>query len=149
MTMSDNERTVAFGYVDENTVGGTLIEQHQRDNFGLSAIANAVPKFIPVEEYTTFRAEYVLQDGNIVIHFFLPTDFRGSKGDYWAIQFPKALDATAQHCFQATRPRLQAKYTEELESWWLRALSYEHIIDLRAFLYAFFDLLDATLEARA
>lgn len=147
-TMSE-ERTVAFGYVEEDKLGDTLRTQQSQDNFQLSDIVDAIPKFKPVEGYTTFRAEYALQDSNIIVHFFLPPDFRGDKGSYWAIRFPRALDATAQHCFQATRPRLQAKYTEELESWWLRAQSYDHIVDLDGFMTSFFDLLDGALETPA
>lgn len=145
---AENERTVVFGHVDESKVSKTLADQGS-EAFRADDIAAGVPKFTKVDEYTTFAAEWVLQNGNIIVHFFLPSDFeRGaqSKRVYWTMLFPIALDYVAQEVFAATAPRLQAKYTEELNSWWFRANKYDHIIDLKAFLRKFFDSLDAELE---
>lgn len=143
-----SERSVAFGHVDEERLHETIEKQQSQGDFSLNSVANAVPVFVPVDDYTTFRAEYTLSDDNIVVHFFLPPDFRGQEGDYWAIKFPRALDVTARNYFAADRPRLQAKYTPELKSWWFRAMGYGHIIDLKGFVLGFFDELDAALEPR-
>lgn len=148
--MTKDERTVAFGYVPDGKVGEGLAQQQKQDNnISLGSVAQAVPKFTKVEDYTTFVAEYALQDGNIVIHFFLPADFKGNAGNYWAVNFPRALDATARSYFMADRPRLQAKYTPELQSWWFKANSYDHVVDIAGFIRGFFDALDAALETRA
>jgi hypothetical protein len=143
-----SERTVVFGHVEEGTVGQTLTEQVQ-DNFSTKSIADGIPKFTSVDDYTTFRAEYTLKDKDIVVHFFLPQDFRRTGQaavTYWTSTFAVALDSVAQECFQATQPRLQAKYTEELKSWWLRARGYDHLIDVSKFMERFFDRLDEELE---
>jgi|SRR5688572_3118343 len=149
MSTNQSERVVAFGQVDEDRVGETIVKQYNKDNFALGSIASGIPQFTQETQYTTFLAEYALQDGNIVIHFYMPADFKvhpQSARMYWETQFPKALDAVAQNVFQATAPRLQAKYTEEMQSWWFRASRYDHIIDLPGFLRKFFDELDAALE---
>src|SRR6188768_3206480 len=129
--MSKNERTVEFGYLPEGQQRVAINQQQQQDsNISLGAIADAVPRFTAVQLYTTFDAEWALQDENIVVHFFLPKDFRGDASNYWTQRFPTALDAVARAYFSADRPRLQAKYTQELNSWWFRAMSYAHVIDL-------------------
>jgi hypothetical protein len=111
----------------------------------LSAVIDAVPKFISVDDFTTFRAEWTLQDGNVIVHFFTPSV--APTIAYWTEVFPVALDRVGREHFEADKPRLQAKYTVELNSWWLRALKYDHIIDIVRFMDAFFDKLDAALEA--
>jgi hypothetical protein len=145
-----NERTVAFGVVDETRVGEHIQRQQAHDGgkISLSSIADAVPKFTPLS-YPTFLAEYAVQSGqDIVVHFFLPQGFLGAQ-DYWTSRFPTALDATAREYFAAERPRLQAKFTQELNSWWFKARGYGHIIDLVGFVRKFFETLDASLRARA
>lgn len=145
-----NERTVAFGYVDESRLGETIDRlDKKKDDLSLSTIAEGIPQFTQVDDYTTFRAEYTLQDENVVIHFFLPRELGEQVGEYWTVCFPRALDVTARAHFSADRPRLQAKYTEELKSWWFRAQSYGHIIDLKGFVSDFFEKLDRALEQPA
>lgn len=144
--METNERTVVLGPIDEGRMGHLIARQQDKDKFALNSIVDGVPKFIQETSYTTFLAEYVVQDGNIIIHFFLPSDFKGHAQQYWEVTFAVALDTTAQRVFQATTPRLQAKYTEEMKSWWFRALNYDHIIDMQGFINRFFDELDTALE---
>jgi len=144
--MTTNERTVAFGHVDEDKLGETLSRQQEKDNFPLGSIADGIPQFTQVPFYTTFRAEYALQDDNLIVHFFLPPELNGQVGEYWTVRFPRALDLVARRYFSADRPRLTAKYTEELKSWWLRAMSYGHIVDFKGFVTGFFDELDHVLE---
>jgi hypothetical protein len=67
---------------------------------------------------------------------------------YWLNMFPTALNEVAQEHFKATSPRLVAKYTEELKSWWLRARGYDHLIDLDGFMGSFAEKLDRRLEQK-
>lgn len=145
--MAKNERTIAFGVVTDEAGVGDQIKKQQ--DISLDAVVNAIPKFLKVDDYTTFRAEYALQDSAIVIHFYFPPEFKGDASIYWATRFPQALDVSARSYFNADRPRLQAKYTQELNSWWFRASGYDHIVDMAGFIRGFFDALDAALEARA
>lgn len=142
-TKMENERTVAFGQVNEEQVIPALSAQ---GDLSANAIAKGVPQFIRVEDYTTFVAEWMMQDGNIVVHFF---PLEGTLVSYWTVDFPAALDRVAQEVFKATAPRLQAKYTEELRSWWLRALKYDHVISVSGLMETFFDSLDHALDQTA
>ena len=110
-----------------------------------SRIAAGIPNFIKVLDYTTFSAEYAMKDGDLVVHFY-PTDV--TKG-IWTREFAWILDRVAQDHFRATAPRLQAKFTEEVNSWWLRARGYSHIVNIKAFVDKFFELIDQALEADA
>jgi hypothetical protein len=145
--MSKHERTVAFGVVDEGRVGEHIQRQQANEKISLGRVIDAIPQFIQVTHHPTFRAEYVVQNNeDIVIHFFLPVEV--AFGAYWTSAFPVTLDRFAQAYFSATRPRLQAKYTEELKSWWFKAHGYGHIVDLSSFIHGFFDGLDAALKDR-
>lgn len=145
---SSHERTVVFGHVDEGRVEETMSRQSQRDNFKLGSIASGIPQLKTVDNYTTFKAEYALHDGNLVFHFYPPKSHsQRDVSSYWTQVFPTVLDRVAQEVFEATAPRLQAKYTVEFQSWWLRALSYDHLVDVQAFVTRFLDALDAGLDA--
>jgi hypothetical protein len=116
-----------------------------------------IPSFTKVKDYTTFEAEYALKGRDLVFHFFLPKELTPVEGarlppatvQYWTVAFAKALDSVARSHFEAQQPRLQAKYTEELHSWWLRAQGYDHLLDVPRFVASFFEKLDATLEHRS
>lgn len=112
----------------------------------LSAVQAAVPVFTPVPWYTTFTAEYAMIDGDIVLHFFAPTDLPNKAG--WKNTFADALVSVAPDYFQATAPRLVASYTEEMKSWWVRARGYDHLLDIDGYLQKFFTLLDAAIDAK-
>src|ERR1051325_4529578 len=73
----------------------------------LESLGNAIVKFTPVNDFTTFTAEYAMKDNDLVIHFYLPADLRGP-ANYWMELFPKALDRVAQEHFMATKPRIKA-----------------------------------------
>ena len=111
----------------------------------LESLTDAIVKFTPVTDFTTFTAEYALKDQDLVIHFFLPEDLRGPP-EYWSKYFPLALDRTARAYFEAEAPKLQAKYTPELRSWWFRARGYDHLIDLSGFVEGFLSQLDSALD---
>lgn len=111
----------------------------------LQSLADAVVRFTQVTDFTTFNAEYTLKENDLIIHFFLPPDLKGPS-DYWTLHFPKALDFIARSYFEAEAPRLQAKYTPELSSWWFKACGYDHIIDLADFVDQFLSQLDESLD---
>lgn len=143
--MSKHERTVVLGEVDDGLAERVL---QQQKKISLGQVIDAVPRFTPVTHHPTFRAEYVIQnDEDIVVHFFLPEGVQ--LGTYWTSTFPLTLDRFAQFYFSATRPRLQAKYTDELKSWWFKAHGYGHIVGLEAFIKVFFEGLDVALKDRA
>jgi hypothetical protein len=94
-----------------------------------------------------------LKGRDLVVHFFLPPDLRPADGEelpinfrsYWLERFPKALDEVARSYFQADSPRLQAKYTAELNSWWFLAQGYDHLVGLHTFVLGFLEKLDSSL----
>jgi len=108
----------------------------------LNDVTSSIPKFTKVE-HTTFKAEYSLTGDNVVIHFYLPK--RKVTQEYWKKYFAEALNDIGQEHFQATAPRLVAKYTDELNSWWFKAQGYDHIIDLAKYLDRFFEALEARM----
>jgi hypothetical protein len=139
-----SDRTISLGDVDNATAESML--RSQPDAFG--NIAESVPKFTKVDDFTTFAAEYCRIDDNIVIHFFHPEDMEYTER-YWLDVFPGVLDSVAREYFNADTPRLVAKYTEELRSWWFRANSYDHVIDVDYFVRRFFEKMDQALEPSA
>jgi hypothetical protein len=107
--------------------------------------AGVIPlRFIQVGDYTTFLAEYTMDGDDYVVHFF-PTEEHKDVA-YWRNTFPSALDAVAQDHFQAKPPKLRAAFTEEMNSWWLRADDYGHVVDKDKFIHRFLDRLDQALD---
>lgn len=152
-----DEKTVVFGYVPkkDGAVRDQLKSESAKDFAG---IEKAVMQFTKVNEYTTFAAEYALKDDeNIHMHFFLPKEMLDAASsekhspaikEYWTNIFPGILSASAEEYFGATKPRLQAKYTEELRSWWFLAQGYGDRIDFDKFVKLFLKKLDAALERK-
>jgi hypothetical protein len=105
-------------------------------------------KYTPVKEYTTFTAEYTMLNGDIVIHFFLPeeVDHLKNANTFWKTKFPEVLDFFSRSFWEADYPRLQAAYTPELNSWWMRCFGFANIGDPEARAKKFFEGLDAELE---
>jgi len=116
-----------------------------KEEWASNTISEAVPAF-KVENFPNFDAHYALKDGAIIIHFYLPANYKGAAG-YWKKTFPDALSNIAPEYFQATAPRLVAAYTEELRSWWLRAKNYDHLLDLDGFILGFFQELDNEIDS--
>lgn len=139
--MPKDERAILLQGPEDISAAVDLMTQHTAIGIG----AKAVPTFKEMGAYTTFFAEYDLIDGNVVIHFYPPKDRKVTQ-DYWMIKFAEALDATAQEHFQATKPRLVAKYTEEMSSWWFKAQGFGHLIDLDRYLLRFFEKMDVALD---
>lgn len=104
--------------------------------------------FIQVNDYTTFRAEFAITEGDIVYHFFITAEINGlvNPRRYWDELFPSKLQDVAREYFKADFPRLQAQYIPEMASWWFRAKGYGAKLDPHRFSYRFFDLFDEALE---
>lgn len=121
---------------------GELIPDEHRDNV-------AAVQFTLVDAYTTFRAEYAFVDSDIVLHFFVPVEALVARTgqappddstrdawtrhfvendtllqQYWLEIFPAALERKATEVFLARPPRLVAAYTEEVASWWFKAVKF-------------------------
>lgn len=117
-------------------------------------------QFMKDTSFTTFSAEYALRGEDIVVHFYLPPEIIGGEGanhasralqrpsvfHYWTEVFARTLDETARQYFEADAPRLQAAYSAEVYSWWLRARGYGHLLDIPAFVRGFFVAFDAALD---
>ncbi len=126
----------------------------------LGGVQDAVLKFIKVEKFTTFLAEYVVSDGAIIVHFFPPREaFESSlvtkeprvTAEYlrfWKMKFgPQILSPVAVDYFKAGPPLLTATYVEEMTSWWMRAGGYAYREDANEVIMRFFEILDAALDA--
>lgn len=106
----------------------------------------------------SFKAQWDIINDDIVVHFFLPAqaeqhlknaDGRAAWMKYWMEKFPEKLDSVAKGHFDADYPRLQAKYTEEMASWWLKAQGFSKLINPQKFMEKFFGLLDTALQERS
>jgi hypothetical protein len=83
--------------------------------------------FKEVSGFAMFKAEYTFSNNDIVFHFFIPTDNALITRDavyYWMRKFPTVLDEVARGYWDVTYPRLKAAFTEEVNSWWLRAFGF-------------------------
>jgi hypothetical protein len=134
--MSGEERTVDLRDISKDQAAAAFSGQ---GGTSLAAVEDSVPKF-KKHSYPTFLAEYDLQGNDLVVHFFLPT--RKVTEHYWKNLFAEALNEIGQEHFQATKPRLLARYTEELHSWWFKAQGYSHIINLDVYVTRFFEKLE-------
>lgn len=111
-------------------------------------------EFVKISNYTTFSGEFALTQGDIVFHFFLSPELEcwsaASQQRYWGEVFPKVLEPTAKASFNAEFPRLKAQHVYEpdmgINSWWLRAYGFGHLLDPDKLVYRFLDALDAALD---
>lgn len=81
-------------------------------------------QFKKVTDYTTFSAEHAFDGDDIVFHFFRTKENPSDR--YWQDVFPNGLSDVAQEVFQAGYPRLKATFTQEVDSWWMRASGFAH-----------------------
>jgi hypothetical protein len=142
--MQSAERYVAVSEMPAEQAPGTLQLEGEMD----------VPKPVEFNEYqgTYFRAEYTPDGRDIIIHFFVADALRkqwtvDAIEHWWLNDFAAALSRVATEYFQATVPRIMAKYTPEMASWWFKAQGYDFLLDRAAYLNAFFELLDGTLHS--
>ena len=98
-----------------------------------------------------FRAEHAQVDNDLVVHLFVSESVQqkwtpSQIQNWWLNDFATAMSDTAEDYFGTTSPRLVAKYTEEVASWWLTAQGCGHVLDPDAYLRAFYAQLDETLH---
>jgi hypothetical protein len=99
-----------------------------------------------------FTAEYTPDGPDIVIHYFVSDAVQNTWPvdaieQWWLDAFATTMSTLSQEYFQATLPRIMAKYTHEVASWWFKAQGYDFLLDRAAYLNAFFELLDETLHS--
>jgi len=138
-------QTVLAAQVDEE-------ESRVQLNRAFSSEGTLNPKAIEFLIYDGmfFRAEYQLIDRNLVFHLFVRPEHVSdvpvqTLERWWLNDFAQHLDTVAQAYFDATAPRLQALYTQEVASWFLKAQGYGDLIDPLAFARGFLERLDGTL----
>jgi len=121
-------------------------------------VKDAVIRFTEVKGFTTFLAEYAVQDGSYIVHFFPPRERYVPAGQgkmqvhgeflvKWQRTFPSVLSPAAERYFRATQPRLQAAYTAEMFSWWFKAAGFAERLDPDTYIMKFFEELDQALDA--
>lgn len=112
----------------------------------LSALEASIPKFTLVGNLSHFKAEYATDGEDITVHYFLPdTCPPNAVKQYWRNVFPETLSKVAMEYFKAEPPRLVASFTPELNSWWMRARGYGHILDIDTYMQSFFIKLNIAL----
>jgi len=142
LTTTSNERSVKVREVGEGSSQGDVRDAFLADGDPIAP----KPMEFTVKNYKSFRAEFSMKDRDLIVHFFLPTGISEADAykyrDWWLHTFPSVLDSCAQEYFEAGPPRLMAKYTEELASWWFKAQGYDHLLDPLAYLDKFLLTLD-------
>jgi len=145
-----HEKTIVLNEISNEEAGALMSSAPE----AIKDISKSVPRFKKVDGYTTFKAEYAMvhaaSSDDLVIHFFETPEHPFTDDPnhtwYWLTYFPNCLDEVGRSYFQATRPRLVAKFTEELKSWFFRARGYDHILDIDEYVGRFFEKLDKALE---
>lgn len=145
-----NDRKVVIGVDMTDDDAKKLLAGHT-DSFRIEE--GAIPEFTTISKYRGFKVEHTTLKGDLVLHFFLPKhaqlnspEARNAWMSYWLNKFPAKLDEVAQRYFEAGYPRLMAKYTSEVASWWFKAQGFGEVLDAGAFLQGFFDQLEAALS---
>ncbi len=148
MSSSNNERFVQTRSVREEASLKDLSDGFAADGDGT---LEPQPVAFKVQDLRTFRAEYALKDQDLVVHFFLPSNVTEHTAhqyrDWWLQKFPLLLDQVAQSYFEEGPPRLSAKYTEEMASWWFKAQGYDHLLNPLGYLEKFLVALDDACAA--
>src|SRR3954464_8209789 len=113
MTMTNPKPTLSVGQVT------STVEGEQKAVLPVMGI-----NFIDITEYTTFRAELAVTEGDLVFHFYPTEEVHALKDPtpmaYWPEPSPAILEPVAKKYFNADESRLKAAYTTEQVSWWLR-----------------------------
>lgn len=152
MTVANEERQVVLGEVPEEEAKKAL--KNEQSEWNAQSLPGAIPEFKDSNRYS-FRAKWAVIGEDIQIQFFLPKhakldEPRAAEAwqDYWLKQFAAKLDVVARRYFDADAPRLLAKYTPELASWWFKAQGFAHMLDPSKYVEDFLDLLDTTLKVK-
>ena len=119
---------------------GRLCSDHWTTN--AQVVARGVPA---LEEWASehFRAEYLFDDGDLVVHLFPEASGRGESFQAW---MGRALEQTAPDYFRMARPQLEAEYIEPLDSYWLCAKGAGNSADPGARARRFFERIEACLS---
>jgi len=154
--MSNDERTVQLTGVSREVATRMLGEEGRMVEGTEEDVARAVPDFRRVN-YPSFVAEHAVINGDLHVHFFLPTeagDLKRADANlqrkweaYWLETFPKFLSPVAKEYFQSDKPRLVAKYTEEVASWWFCGRGYGDALNPDELALGFERALDGALQA--
>jgi hypothetical protein len=117
-------------------------------------IPDCVPKFVQWQG-RAMDAEFTIQGSDIIFHFF-HKDMPGDKPvreavirpesmtvPKWQEAFPTLLDESARNYFRAEYPRLMARFTGELQSWWLKAQGFGLALAPAALAEGYLELLDS------
>jgi len=150
-----NERSVSLGELSPTEATASLGREISRETTAEQVLEGA-PK-LTSRSFSGFRADYGVVEGNLVVHFYLPSGLAEAlkKADpryqqqwevYWLRTFPDVLSPVAKRYFRADTPRIVAKYTEELASWWFCAKGFGDAIDPDALLLGFLQKMDEGLK---
>ncbi len=119
---------------------GRLSSDHWTTNAGV--VARGVPS---LEEWASehFRAEYLFDDGDLIVHLFPEASGSGESFQEW---MGRALEQTAPDYFRMVRPQLEAEYIKALDSYWLCAKGAGNSADPAARARRFLERLEARLS---
>lgn len=152
----EDERTVQLTGMSRTEATQLLREEGSMVEGTADDVARAVPEFKKVS-YPSFVAEHGVVNEDLHIHFFLPEGAGDLKradanlqkrwGTYWLETFPKYLSPVAKAYFGSDKPRLVAKYTEEVASWWFCGRGYGDALNPEELACGFERALDEALQA--
>jgi hypothetical protein len=148
-----NERQVALGGVSEEQAVKLLQTEGLMEGT-VDDVAKAVPRFTQ-KSFKSFYAEYGIVNADLVVHFYLPKNLNVGAMDvreqkawsaWWGGTFPDVLSSVAQEFFEVEYPRVVAKYTEEVASWWFAARGFASSMDPQKLLEVFLQKMDSALS---
>lgn len=134
-------------------------EEVQKQTEAQEKLRAVMLAFREVELYTTFKAEFAIDAGDIVFHFFKTNEVNNMPNprEYWGNTFAEVIEAVATKVFNTDNTRLKAQHIyddenpyskeEPLDSWWLRAFGFGHLLDPHALALKFLEAMDEGLEA--
>lgn len=147
--MSQTEKNVVIDSISTEDAHSIAVSTNGQ---AIGVSEDAVIKFKEVHDYTTFLCQYAIKDDDLIFQFFVTNEMKANNGPelktYWLESFPLELNLVAKEFFNADKPRLTAKYTEELASWWFKAQKFAIRIDPEGFAEEFLMALDAALDKR-
>lgn len=152
MSIANEERQVVLGEIPEKDAKDTL--KGEQKEWSAGSLPGAIPEFKDSNRYS-FRAKWAVIGDDIQVQFFLPKHAKTNTPreaeawqEYWLKRFASKLDTVSRQYFDAESPRLLAKYTPELASWWFKAQGFSHMVDPKKYVDGFLDLLDSTLKSK-
>ena len=149
-----NERLVHLGEIKPAEAFSSLNSEVSKET-SVSNLVEGIPRLTSTS-FSTFRADHGVVGADLVVHFYLPHGVSDllKKADsryqerwetYWFRVFPEVLSQVARAHFREDKPRIVAKYTEELASWWFCARGFGDSTNPDALLLMFFQKMDKAL----